>query len=72
MAFPSDLQQHLIEMPLVAGSGPGLWKSRGIRLTELGAPLADRLVADDDAALGGQGLGVTEAEGEKRKYNHTA
>jgi len=34
--------------------------------TELGAPLADRLVADDDASLGEQILRVAEAEVEPK------
>lgn len=62
MAFPSDLQQHLIEVPLVARSGSALSESRGIRRAERGAPLANRLMADDDVALSEQVLAVTEAE----------
>ena len=37
-------------------------QSGRVRWAELGAPLADRLVADDDAALGEEILKVAEAE----------
>jgi len=51
MSFSTDLQ-YLVEVPLVAD--------------EPGAPLTDRLMADDDTPLGEQILKVAEAEVESR------
>jgi hypothetical protein len=66
VARSADLQQNLVEVPFVARScsSPPLPPGKGG--TELGAPLADRLMADDDAPLGEQILNVAEAEVETK------
>ena len=46
-----DLDEHLVEVPLVAGAGPAAAQPVGVGLPELGAPLPDRFVGDHDAAL---------------------
>jgi hypothetical protein len=66
-----NLQQYLIQVPLVPDVCLSASQSRRVARTELGAPLADGLVADDDAALSKQVLNVSEAEVE-RKYSQTA
>jgi len=58
----ADLQQDLVQVPLVAGAPSSSSQSSRKGSTELGAPLADRFVADDDAALGEEILHVAEAE----------
>jgi hypothetical protein len=50
VSFATDLQ-HLVQMPFMARSCSAAAQSTGVRWAELGAPLADRLVADDDAAM---------------------
>ena len=62
VAFAADLQRHLVEMPLVAGSHASSTQPCRKRGSELGAPLADGFVADDDPAFGEQILNVTKAE----------
>src|SRR6266511_2087887 len=61
VAFAADLQRHLVQMPLVAGSHSSSSQPRGEGGAEPGAPLADRLVADDDTSFSEQILNVTEA-----------
>jgi hypothetical protein len=39
-----DLDEHLVELPLVAWARPAAAQSVGVALPELGAPLPDRLV----------------------------
>src|SRR5712692_3927038 len=66
MAFAADLQQHLVEMPFIARLCSAAAQSGRVRWAELGAPLADRLVADDDAALGKEILNVAKAQVEAK------
>jgi hypothetical protein len=51
VAFAADPQRHLVQMPLVAGSHSLSTQPSGEGGAELGAPLADSLVADDDTTL---------------------
>jgi hypothetical protein len=50
----SDLQLHLVNVPLVGWPKPPAAQVLGICRPELAAPEADRLVADLDASLGEQ------------------
>src|ERR1700730_9570334 len=61
VAFASDLERYLVQMPLVACLHSSSTQPFSERCAELRAPLADRLVADDDAALGEGSLDVTKA-----------
>ncbi len=62
VAFAADPQRHLIQMLLVAGAYSSPPQPCGEGGAEFGAPLADGLVADDDATLAEQILHVAEAE----------
>jgi hypothetical protein len=62
VAFAADPQRHLVEMPLVAGASASSMQPSGEGGAELGAPLTDGFVTDDDATLGQQILHVTKAE----------
>ena len=62
VAFAVDLERHLIQMPLVAGSHSSSTQPCRECGAELGAPLADGLMADDDPAFGEEILNVTKAE----------
>jgi hypothetical protein len=62
VAFAADLQRHLVQMPLVAGAYSSSTQPCSEGGAECGAPLADGLMADDDATLGEQILNVAEAE----------
>src|SRR6266568_973589 len=57
-------------MPLVTGSHSSSTQPCSESRTELGAPLTDRLMADNDAALGEQILNVAEAEVETKVQPH--
>jgi hypothetical protein len=46
-----DGQKHFIEVPLVSRPGAAVTELIGIFLAKLTAPLADRLVGDDDSAF---------------------
>jgi hypothetical protein len=59
-----DRQEHLVEMPLVAGSGLAAAQPAGVFRPELGTPLPDRLVGDDHAADQHELLDLTEAQRE--------
>jgi hypothetical protein len=41
-----DLKEYLFEVPSVAGSGRSAAQAISVSLTELEAPLADRLIAE--------------------------
>jgi hypothetical protein len=62
VAFAIDLQEHLFEMPFVACGCPAAAQSGRVGWAKLGAPLTDRLVADNDAALSEEILNITKAE----------
>ena len=55
-------KEHLIEMPYFPGSRPPSAQPIGEALGELQAPAPDRLVGEDDAALGQEQLDVPEAQ----------
>jgi hypothetical protein len=59
-----DGEKHLVQMPLVAGSGTAAPEFTGIRLAELAAPLSDGFIGQDDAALGHElfNISVTQAK----------
>ena len=59
-----DRQEHLVEVPLVAGSGLAAAQAGRVDGSELGAPLPDRLVRDDHAADQHEPLDLTEAQRE--------
>jgi hypothetical protein len=61
----ADAEEHLIEMPLVTRPRPPSAQSIRETLGELQAPAPDRLVGEDDAALGQEQLAVAEAERER-------
>src|SRR6266849_9334571 len=54
VAFAADLQRHLVQMPLVADAYSSSTQPCSERGAEFGAPLADGLVADEDATVGEQ------------------
>ncbi len=62
VTFATDLQRHFVQMPLVASSPSSSTQPGSEGGAELGAPLPDRLVADDDPAFGKQILDVTKTE----------
>ncbi len=65
-----DLDEDLVEMPLVAGPWPLPPERIGVALAELAAPLADRLVAQDHAPLGQELLHVAIAQREAEIQPH--
>ena len=65
MPFAADAEEHLIEMPFVPGSRPPSAQPIREALGELQAPAPDRLVGEDDAALGQEQLDVPEAQRER-------
>src|SRR6266566_7242438 len=64
MALSFDLQQHLVEMPLVTRAWPSATQLEGVGRSGLGAPLANRLVADGHTPFGQELLYVAQAERE--------
>ncbi len=62
VTFATDLQRNFVQMPLVAGSHSSWTQACRKCGSELGAPLADGLVADDDPAFCEEILNVTKAE----------
>ena len=52
MTTAVDRQEHLVEVPLVAGSGLAAAQAGRVDGSELGAPLPDRLVREYHAANG--------------------
>src|ERR1700739_3868645 len=71
--YPSlavDPDEHLVEVPLVAGARAPPAQLAGVGLPELGAPPPDRLVADRDTAYEHQLLDLTEAEREPEVQPH--
>ena len=59
-----DRQEHLVEMPRVAGSGLAAAQPAGVFRPELDTLLPDRLVGDDHAADQHELLDLTEAQRE--------
>ena len=70
VAFATDLQRYLVQMPLVASSPSSSTQLRRKCGPEFGAPLADGLVTDHDATLGEQILHVAETEMEAEVQPH--
>jgi hypothetical protein len=70
VALAADFERHLVQMPLVTSACTPTTESRGVARAELRAPGPDRLMADDDAALGEQVLNVTAAEVETKVQSH--
>ena len=66
VAFATDPQRHLVQMPLVASSCSSSTQPCGEGGSELGAPLADGLMADLDPAFGEEILNITKAEMEPK------
>ena len=64
--MPATTGAHILTMPLVAGRYSSSTQPCSEGGAECGAPLADGLVADDDATLGEQILNVAEAEVEAK------
>ena len=59
-----DLDEDLVQVPLVAGPGLAAAQAGRVGGPELGAPLPDRLVGDDHAALEHELLDLAEAQRE--------
>jgi len=57
-----DRQEHLVEVPLVAGSGLAAAQAGRVDGSELAAPLPDRLVRDYHAADQHELLDLAEAQ----------
>src|SRR5437879_5616583 len=62
VTFAMDLQRNFVQMPLVAGSHSSSTQPCRKCGSELGAPLADGFVADNDPALRGEILNITKPE----------
>jgi hypothetical protein len=62
VTFATDLQRNFVQMPLVACSHSSSTQPCRKCGSELGAPLADGLVADDDPAFREEILNVTQAK----------
>jgi hypothetical protein len=65
-----DGDEDLVQVPLVTGLWPTAPQRIGVVLAELAAPLAHRLVGEDDPALGEQFLHVAIAEREAEVQPH--
>jgi hypothetical protein len=65
-----DLEEDLVQMPLVARPGPAAAQSVRVGLAERGAPAADGLVGHDDAAQEQEFLDLAEAERESVVQPH--
>jgi hypothetical protein len=52
MAFATDDQTHLVQVPLVARSGTPPPELVGIGLPKLPAPIPHRFISEDDATCG--------------------
>jgi hypothetical protein len=66
VAFAADLERYFVQMPLVASLYSSSTQACSEAGSELRAPLADRLVADDDPAFGEEILNVTKAQMEPK------
>ena len=62
VTFATDLQRNFVQMPLVAGSHSSSTQPFRKCGSELGAPLANGLMADDDPTFREKILNVTKAE----------
>jgi hypothetical protein len=69
--MPATTGTHILTMPLVASSYSSSTQSCGEAGAELRAPLADRLVADNDPAFGEEILNVTKAEMKPKVQPHS-
>jgi hypothetical protein len=65
-----DPDEHFVAVPFVTVPWAASAQPAGLGLPELGAPAADRFLADRDTAFEHEFLDLTEAKRE-RKYNHT-
>jgi hypothetical protein len=65
-----DPEEHLIQVPPVAGSQTAAAQAGGVCLSELEAPFADSFVGEGDAPHGHQLLDVAIAEGEAEVQPH--
>jgi hypothetical protein len=70
LVLPVDLDEDLVQVPLVAGPWPTTAQSVRVGLAELGAPAAHCLVGDDHASLEQQLLDLAEAERESVVQPH--
>ena len=59
-----DLDEDLIEVPLVPAPWPAVAQAAGKRLAEFLAPAPHGIIGDDDAPLGEKQLDVPQAEAE--------
>jgi hypothetical protein len=60
--FTCNRHHHLIQVPLIPGTGQPAANLVGKALTELQTPLPHRLVADDNAAGGNDLIDIAQAE----------
>ena len=61
-----DLQEHLVQMPFISGSGSPSSEALGILFAELIAPTPDRLVANQHAASCHHLFHIPEADSEAK------
>jgi hypothetical protein len=71
VALPTDLDEHLVEMPLIARARSTATQSVGEGLTELAAPLMDGPVRDQDTAREHHLLDLPQAQGKAEVQPHT-
>src|SRR5262245_23200748 len=70
MTLALDRQKHFVEMPLVTGPRPSTTELIGIFLAKLTAPLANRVVGDDDSAFQEYLVDVAKAQAEPEVQPH--
>ena len=68
VAVAADLERYFVQMPLVASSYSSSTQPRRVARAELRAPLADRLMADDDPTFGEE-IPKVEMEPKHSHYN---
>ena len=66
VALAVDLEQHLVQMPLVAGLRSASAQVGRVARPECVAPVPDGLVADDDPALGEEFLDLPKLRGKRK------
>jgi hypothetical protein len=64
IAFPPDHDDHLVEVPVIAGSGTGTAQVSGDDGSKLQEPAADSLVGDVQASFGEHLLHIAETQSE--------
>jgi hypothetical protein len=70
VGLASDLDEHLVQMPLVAWSGPTTAQAVGVDLPKFATPLVDGVVGDAHTAFSHHLLDITQAQREPMVQPH--